>query len=69
MRNRSETFGARLARLRREAEVTQRRLEDAAGLSPKTVCHYESGRRRPGLAHLQALARALRVTLDELAGP
>lgn len=63
-----ETFPARLRRLRRERGLTMRGLARAAGLPDRALENYEHGRRQPTLPVARALAKALGVSLDELAG-
>ena len=66
----TETFGARLARLRNRKNMTQTELADAAGLSRSLVCRLEGGSRGSHLPlpTLRALAAALEVRVGTLAG-
>jgi transcriptional regulator with XRE-family HTH domain len=58
----------RLRELRKAADMTQQALATAAGLSVSVVVQIESGKiPDPRLSTLKALARALDVTLNELA--
>lgn len=62
-------LGARIARLREERGISQQQLADAAGINRAQIQAMESGRTaNPGVQTLIPLARALGVTLDELAG-
>lgn len=58
--------GARLRDLRRRNDVTLAVLAERTGISVSTLSRLESGQRRPTLELLLPLARAYRVTLDEL---
>jgi transcriptional regulator with XRE-family HTH domain len=58
--------GRRLRALRRERELTLVDMSAVAGISVSTLSRLESGARRPTLELLLPLARAYRVTLDEL---
>lgn len=62
-------LGARIARLREERGMSQQNLADSAGINRAQIQAMESGRTaNPGIQTLIPLARALAVTLDELAG-
>jgi transcriptional regulator with XRE-family HTH domain len=63
-----EGFGARLARLRKAAGLTQTQLGDKVGLSKRMVAYYESTEAQPPGPLLPDLARALGVSLDQLLG-
>lgn len=58
--------GPRLKALRQERGATLRDLADETGISVSTLSRLESGQRRPTLEQLLPLARAHRVSLDEL---
>ncbi len=58
--------GPRLRTLRQDRGLTLRELADETGISVSTLSRLESGRRRPTLEQLLPLARAHRVSLDEL---
>jgi transcriptional regulator with XRE-family HTH domain len=64
-----ESFGQRLARLRRRAGLSQPQLSERAGVNLTTLRHYEQHRREPMFAVAIKLARAMGISLDELAGP
>lgn len=53
--------------LRRTHGLTQEQLAEKVGVSRQTVAKWESGESVPDLANSDALARALNVTLDNLA--
>lgn len=58
--------GPRLRALRQQRDVTLRDLAEETGISVSTLSRLESGQRRPTLEQLLPLARAHRVSLDEL---
>jgi transcriptional regulator with XRE-family HTH domain len=61
--------GARVRRLREARGWSQQALAQAAGLSITVVALIEQGKREdPKLSTVAALARALGVGLDDLAG-
>ena len=61
-------LGSRVAQLRKEQDLTQVQLAQALGISQQMVASYEIGRRRIPVSMLSALARSLRVPIDELLG-
>ena len=63
-----DLFATRLARLREQAGLTVAELAARAGLHRDYIYRLERGEREPSLAVAKALARALGVTLGELAG-
>ncbi len=63
-------LGANLHRLRKAAGWTQQDLAVAAGLNTSIVSQIEQGKNQdPRLKTLQALAKALGVTVDALVNP
>jgi transcriptional regulator with XRE-family HTH domain len=64
----AETFGQRMARLRKERGFTQIELAEKAGTIQAVISSYECGRVRPHAAMIGQLAQALGVTADELLG-
>jgi transcriptional regulator with XRE-family HTH domain len=64
----AETLGARIRRLRTTRGLTQTELGQALGLSQRMMAHYESQGGRPSPPLLASLAKALRVSVDELVG-
>ncbi len=61
--------GARLAQLRKAAGYTQAELAEAmGGVTRRMIAYYETETEHPPAAMLAALARALRVSVDELLG-
>jgi transcriptional regulator with XRE-family HTH domain len=63
-----EGFGARLAAIRRGRGVTQTELGKAVGVSQRVIAYYETESTQPPGALLVDLARALKVSADELLG-
>lgn len=61
-------LGDRIRTARQAARLSQTALADAVGATQQQVSHWESGRKEPSLYYAARLARALGVTLDELAG-
>ncbi len=64
-----ESLNDRLARLRQATGLTQREVARALGIKSPSVAQWESGRSRPDLERLPALARLYKVTIEELCGP
>jgi transcriptional regulator with XRE-family HTH domain len=65
---REETMGQRLRRLREAADMSQPELARAAGVPVGTLRNWEQGRRIPRFDTAAAVAWALGVSLDDLAG-
>jgi transcriptional regulator with XRE-family HTH domain len=63
-----ETLAMRLKRLRERAGLSQPQLAQRAGVPLSTLRGWEQGRREPSLGAAAKLARAMGITLDELAG-
>ena len=63
-----ETFGSRLARLRKRADYTQQELANEIGVTQRVMSYYEAISKYPPSHLLPALAKALSVTIDELLG-
>jgi transcriptional regulator with XRE-family HTH domain len=61
-------FGARIARFRKEANLTQVQLAEKIGLKQQVIAAYEKGIRRIPLAYLKPLAQALYVEVEDLLG-
>jgi|GEM_PF-975113 len=67
-RETDETFGERLAEARQRRGLTQAELGKAVGASQRVIAYYEGEGGQPPGALLAHLARALKVTSDELLG-
>ena len=61
-----EGFGAQVAAIRRERNMTQEELAERAALSPHYVGNIEQGVRRPSLTSIMQLCTALGATPDQL---
>ena len=59
-------FGAFVAQLRKERNMTQKELADALHVTDKAVSKWETGKGFPDVKLLEPLARALGVSLVEL---
>lgn len=64
----SETFGQRMAKFRKEAGYSQRELAAEIGISNRMIAYYEAQTESPPTHMLPQLAKALRVTCDQLLG-
>lgn len=63
-----ETFGQRLARLRKARGLSQTALGKQIGISQRMIAYYEVESDRPPAHLLPALAKALAVSIDDLMG-
>ena len=63
-----QALGARIARLRKDSQITQVQLAEVLGVSQQTVNAYEMGHRRVPVSALPTLAKALGVSLEVLIG-
>ena len=61
-------LGARIAALRREANLSQAELARRLKISPSAMGMYEQGRREPSVQILVRMAGALGVSTDYLLG-
>jgi transcriptional regulator with XRE-family HTH domain len=64
----AEGFGVRLATLRGARGLSQEELAQAAGVSRRVIAYYEGESDQPPGALLVDLAKALKVSADELLG-
>ena len=65
----AETFGQRLVRLRKARGFTQTELGQLVATTQRMIAYYErEDARRPPAHLLPGLARALKVSVDELVG-
>lgn len=62
------SFGARLRAARDAAGITQTALGEATGFGHRSIVRYEAGASLPSVQAAAAIARALQISLDELAG-
>lgn len=63
-----ETFGRRMARLRKHAGYSQVGFAKEIGISPRMVAYYEVQTDRPPAHLLAVIAKALGVSADQLLG-
>lgn len=63
-----ETFGQRLARLRKARGFSQAELGQLLGLSQRMMTYYEREAAKPPAHVLPQIADALKVSVDELLG-
>lgn len=61
-----ETFGKRICRLRKQANMTQRELANLLGISEPAVCKWETDSSMPDIMLLTPLARALHTDVNTL---
>ncbi len=61
-----ETFGKRICRLRKQANMTQKELANQLGISEPAVCKWETDSSMPDIMLLTPLARALHTDLNTL---
>jgi len=62
----TETFGARLRRLRQNANLSQGEMIPDVGISKAYLSDLENDKRTPGAEVLHGLARKLGVSMDFL---
>jgi transcriptional regulator with XRE-family HTH domain len=65
----AEHFAARLKEFREAAGLSQHELARRAGVSQPVLSQYESGKRKPSLAHAAALAGALGLAVNDFLKP
>jgi len=63
-----ESFGRRLARIRKEAGYSQRSLAAELGVSYRVIAYYEAQTTHPPTHLLPAIADALSLSVDQLLG-
>ena len=63
-----ETIGERLSRLRKERGLSQRQLAKKIGIIQSLISGYETDYRTPNIEMVARIAKALRVTTDEIIG-
>lgn len=61
-------FGKRLSHLRKASGLTQKQLGDAINISRRMIVYYEGDAESPPANLVEPLAKALRVTPEELLG-
>lgn len=63
-----ETFGTRLAALRKAAGYSQREFAEEIGISHRMVAYYEAQTDHPPAHLLPTIAKALHLTTDQVLG-
>lgn len=61
-------FGERLARLRKDAKLTQEQVAERCGVSAQAVSKWENGSTYPDILLLKTLADLFQISCDELLG-
>ncbi|GEA17785.1 helix-turn-helix transcriptional regulator [Moorella sp. E306M] len=60
------TIGSIIRRKRGEKGISQTRLATRIGRSPQLICDIESGRKKPSIDTLIAIAKELDISLDDI---
>ena len=55
-----------LKAIRKSKNLTQKELADKLGISDKSICFYEGGKRVPNAVMLKKIAQALDCSVDDL---
>ena len=63
-----DDFGQRLTHLREAAGFTQHALAQAVNVSQRMIAYYETENGNPPVALLKKLAKALKISTDQLLG-
>ena len=66
MKNILEQFGENLRKLRKERNLTQKKLALKSGLHINYIGMIERGERNPSLKNLEIIAIALNISLSDL---
>jgi len=64
----AKDFGKRLANLRKELGLTQTELGEKVGVSCRVIAYYEGETHYPPAHLIEPLAKALKISTDELLG-
>jgi len=64
----AKDFGKRLASLRKELGFTQTELGEKVGVSCRVIAYYEGETHYPPAHLIEPLAKALKISTDELLG-
>ncbi|BAH06767.1 helix-turn-helix domain-containing protein [Clostridium kluyveri] len=60
--------GAKIKEIRESKNLTQKQLAEKIGVTPVTITRYENNKREPSIETLNKIAKALDVTINDLAG-
>lgn len=63
-----ESFGEHLAMIRKAKGFTQKELGERIGVSQRVVAYYEKETKHPPSNYLPIIAKALKISIDELMG-
>lgn len=66
--NANNTFGKRLAAIRKARGLSQRDLAELTNISNRMIAYYEAQSDRPPSTKIAVLAEVLKVSADELLG-
>ncbi|CAG9183228.1 helix-turn-helix domain-containing protein [Cupriavidus pinatubonensis] len=64
--NAQRLFATNMRRIRKEKELTQERVAEAAGLHPNYISSVERAERNISICNIERIAIALGVTMAEL---
>jgi transcriptional regulator with XRE-family HTH domain len=67
-RQKQESFPQRLVKIRKDRGLSQYDLADLTGISQRMIVHYEKHSKKIDAGVLVKLAKALKVSVDELMG-
>ena len=59
-------IGIRIAKIRKERNLSQMELAELSNLSPSYISHIETAKKKPSLESLVKIVNALNITVDEL---
>lgn len=62
----SNKVGILIQKLRKENKLTQQKLADLLGVSPKTISKWETGTGLPDISFLRRICEIFNITIDEL---
>ncbi len=61
-----QTFGKRVAQVRKEAGLTQQQLAESINMSVVAIAYIETGKRWGRLGTIDKIARSLKVDISDL---
>ncbi|MCH3963006.1 MAG: helix-turn-helix domain-containing protein [Clostridium sp.] len=61
-------IGTKIKKIRESKNLTQKQLAEKIGVTPVTITRYENNNRKPSIETLNKMAKALNVTINDLAG-
>lgn len=63
-----DTFGSRLAKIRKERDIKQNELADLLGITPSRLNFWEKDKREPDIGMIKKISQVLNVNADFLIG-